>query len=190
MMCCTLSTRRQTGAPINSWHPAVKRDWPHCGGRTTRRGRVRQSYLRARGYRNSRSRDNEAPVGVRGAGRSQDPRRSYALPRRDSFSSGRQVPEYSRTCRKYYRATYLVRRECCYRVPRAKTTREFVTRPGTEQMNSPAAIGFGRSIPVAPSAKSEGFHSRSARLACKKMPRQQGGGRGIVAKVSDGCDDA
>src|SRR5262249_28948150 len=48
---------------------------------------------------------------------------------------------------KHYRVTYLVRRECCYRVPRAKANREFVARPRTEQMNPPAAIGFGRSTP-------------------------------------------
>src|SRR5262245_23123921 len=58
---------------------------------------------------------------------------------------------------KHCRVTYLVRRECCYRVPRAKAIREFVARPRTEQMNPPAAIGFGRPTPVAPSAKSEGW---------------------------------
>src|SRR5262249_61506536 len=61
---------------------------------------------------------------------------------------------------KHYRVTYLVRRECCNRVPRAKATREFVARPRTEQMNSPAAIGFGRSPQ---------WHHRSKARVCEEF---------------------
>src|SRR6516162_9923729 len=123
-MCCTLSTRRQTGAPINSWHPAAKRDWPRCGVRTTRRGRVRQSYLPARGYRSRMGRllAFEAPEEVRILrGHTRCP---GAIP---FLQVVRCQSIHVLAGNKRYRVTYLVRRECRYWVPQAKATRRRTT---------------------------------------------------------------